>query len=68
MSEDVSTSLSPPVTLGELCDLAGTQDVFKVEIHVRMDTGDYLPSELPVRGVWATTYRNGEVVITLDAT
>ncbi len=64
-----STPLAPEtVTLAELIDLTGEADRRDVEIHVLVDLGYDQPFPLPVTGVYATTYRNGSVVIVLDAT
>lgn len=68
MSEDVSTSAPETVTLDELIDLSSAASPDDVEIHVLLDLGYDQPYSLPVKGLHATIYRSGRVVLVLDAT
>ena len=69
MSDNSTPSTPATVTLDELIALAvcaaNTEDV---EIHVLVDIGYDQPVSVPVTGVYASTYRNGQVIIVLDAT
>lgn len=67
MTQDASTS-TPVVTLAELIELTQASDPESVEIHVLVDLGYDQPTPIPVKGVSTTTYRNGDVIIELDAT
>lgn len=68
MTSDASTSTPTVVTLAELIELTQAADPAAVEIHVLVDLGYDQPTPIHVKGVSTTTYRNGDVIIELDAT